>query len=41
VRAINRFEFTTLDNIASRDPLFLPEVVKELIRLIVDTMEPD
>jgi hypothetical protein len=40
-RTINRFEFTILDNIASRDPLFLPEVVKELVKLIVDTMEPD
>lgn len=38
---VNRFEFSILDNIGSRDPLFLPEVVKELVRLLVDTMEPD
>jgi hypothetical protein len=40
-RAINRFEFSFLDNASSRDPLFLPEVVKELIKLVVGTMEPD
>jgi len=40
-RAINRFEFAFLDNTSSRDPLFLPEVVKELIKLVVGTMEPD
>jgi hypothetical protein len=39
--AINRFEFLMHDNVAARDPLFLPEVVKELVRLLVDTMEPD
>jgi hypothetical protein len=39
--SINRFEFAFLDNASSRDPLFLPELVKELIKLIVDTMEPD
>lgn len=39
--AINRFEFSVLDNNMSRDPLFLPEVVKELVRVLVDTMEPD
>ena len=40
-RAINRFEFAFLDHTSSRDPLFLPEVVKELIKLVVGTMEPD
>ena len=40
-RAFNRFEFTFLDNTSSRDPLFQIEVVKELIKLVVDTMEPD
>jgi hypothetical protein len=40
-RGINRFEFAFLDNTSSRDPLFLPEVVKELIKLIVGTMEPE
>lgn len=39
--AINRFEFSMHDRIAAQDPLFLPEVIKELIRLLVDTMEPD
>jgi len=40
-RGINRFEFDFIDKVSSRDPLFLPEVVKELIKLVVDTMEPD
>ena len=40
-RPINRFEFSMHDRIAARDPLFLPEVIKELIRLLADTMEPD
>ncbi len=40
-RGINRFEFHFVDKISSRDPLFLPEVVKQLIKLVVDTMEPD
>jgi hypothetical protein len=40
-RGINSFEFAFVDKTSSRDPFFLPEVVKELIKLVVDTMDPD